>query len=430
MGQPPDDDVDERAAAPGDAAGGEPNADDEGRDDDGPAGTADIHVPHVHSHSHAADGLVTSEPVRRALWITTAVVGVLTLVGVLLLWPGDSEGLSDPLLLDADPIPADVITSDVVPCSYDALLVCRLVGFELRGGEEEGTIRAMEMSIDNRVQVGDGIYVLAYPGAEGELNYVFYEFQRGTPMLLLLVFFMAAVLLLGRWRGVGALAGLAASLGVIVLFTLPSLLSGNDAVMVALVTASVIAFLALFLAHGFQVSTAVALLSTFLSLALIVALGWIFVIATRLTGFSDEGLLLAGLGSGIDARGIVLAGLVIGSLGVLDDVTVTQVSAVWELKRARPDLSTADLYRPVVRIGRDHISSTVNTLFLAYAGAALPLLLLFTEAGQSVTSLLTREVIAVEIVRALVGSIGLVASVPISTYMAAKVLTTSERLAT
>jgi uncharacterized membrane protein len=382
-------------------------------------------VSHSHAHVHGGDELVTSPTVRRGLWIAVAVVGVLTVLGVAVLWPGERSGATDPLGLGADPIPADVITSDVVPCSYDPLLVCRLVGFELRGGEEEGLIRAIEMSIDNRVSVGDGIYVLAYGGAEGELNYVFYEFQRSTPMLLLLLFFIAAVLLLGRWRGVGALAGLAASLGVIVLFTLPSLLSGNDPVFVALVTASVIAFLALFLAHGFGISTAVALLSTFISLALIVFLGWIFVLATNLTGFADDSsLLLVGLGAGLDARGIVLAGLVIGSLGVLDDVTVTQVSAVWELKRARPDLSTADLYRPVVRIGRDHISSTVNTLFLAYAGAALPLLLLFTEAAQSVTGVLTREVIAVEIVRALVGSIGLVASVPISTYMAARVLST------
>jgi uncharacterized membrane protein len=382
-------------------------------------------VSHSHAHVHGGDELLTSPTVRRGLWIAVAIVGVLTVLGVAVLWPGDRSGATDPLGLGADPIPADVITSDVVPCTYDPLLACRLVGFELRGGEEEGLIRAIEMSIDNRVSVGDGIYVLAYGGADGELNYVFYEFQRGTPMLLLLVFFIAAVLLLGRWRGVGALAGLAASLGVIVLFTLPSLLSGNDPVFVALVTASVIAFLALFLAHGFGISTAVALLSTFISLALIVLLGWIFVLATNLTGFADDSsLLLVGLGAGLDARGIVLAGLVIGSLGVLDDVTVTQVSAVWELKRARPDLSTAELYRPVVRIGRDHISSTVNTLFLAYAGAALPLLLLFTEAAQSVTGVLTREVIAVEIVRALVGSIGLVASVPISTYMAARVLST------
>lgn len=370
------------------------------------------------------DELVTSPTVTRALWIAVVAVAAVTLVGIVLLWPGSDRRGDDPLLLDADPIAAEVITASVVPCSYDPLLVCRLIGFDLQGGPEQGQIRAIEMSIDNRVNAGDGIYVLAYPTADGSFDYVFYEFQRGTPLLLLTLLFVGSVLLLGRWRGVGAIGGLGLSLLIIVMFALPSLLDGNDAVLVALVAASVIAYVTLFLAHGVVVSTAVALLSTFASLALIVVLGWVFVGATRLTGLADDSsLLLLGLGSGLDARGIVLAGLVIGALGVLDDVTVTQVSAVWELKRARPDLGLWELYRPAVRIGRDHISSTVNTLFLAYAGAALPLLLLFTEAGQAFGSVITREVIAVEVVRALVGSIGLVASVPISTFLAAKVLT-------
>lgn len=128
----------------------------------------------------------------------------------------------------------------------------------------------------------------------------------------------------------------------------------------------------------------------------------------------------------IDARGILLAGIVIGSLGVLDDVTVTQVSAVGQLRQSRPDASAHELYRSALTIGRDHISSTVNTLVLAYAGASLPLLLLFTEAGQGgVSDVTTREIVAVEVVRALVGSIGLVASVPISTWLAARVFTTT-----
>lgn len=144
---------------------------------------------------------------------------------------------------------------------------------------------------------------------------------------------------------------------------------------------------------------------------------------SNLTGLADESVgFLAALGSDINPQGLLLAGVVIGSLGVLDDVTVTQVSAVWELKRARPNARTVDLYRRAVRIGRDHISSTVNTLFLAYAGASLPLLLLFQEAGQSISSIATREIVAVEIVRALVGSVGLVASVPISTALAATIL--------
>jgi uncharacterized membrane protein len=219
---------------------------------------------------------------------------------------------------------------------------------------------------------------------------------------------------------VGALAGLVASLIVIILFVLPAVLDGTNAVLVALVAAGAIAFLALFLAHGVQLATATALLSSIASLAITAILAWIFIGFTKLTGLANESIgFLGALGTDINPEGLLLAGVVIGSLGVLDDVTVTQVSAVWELKRAQPDADAADLYRRAVRIGRDHISSTVNTLFLAYAGAALPLLLLFQEAGQSVSAVATREVVAVEVVRALVGSIGLVASVPISTALAA-----------
>jgi uncharacterized membrane protein len=182
------------------------------------------------------------------------------------------------------------------------------------------------------------------------------------------------------------------------------------------------------MAHGFSASTDVALLSTFLSLGLTGVLAWGFVQLTNLTGFTDDAVFtLRALGTEIDPRGILLAGIVIGSLGVLDDVTVTQVSAVGELHRARPGIESRELFVSALRIGRDHISSTVNTLFLAYAGATLPLLIMFSEISEPVTSVATREVVATEIVRALVGSIGLVASVPISTGMAILVVGLRDR---
>ena len=361
---------------------------------------------------------------RRNLWIAVIVCGVITVLGLLVMWPSGDDPAGGDLGLDTDPIAAQVITTDDVPCSYDVLLLCRLVGFELTSGDDEGELGAIELNLDSSVSEGDGIYVVAFDEVDGGRAYSFYEFQRGTPMLLLLLLFCAAVVTLGRWRGLGALAGLGVSLIVLTFFTLPSVLDGNNAVAVALVSASVIAFFALFLAHGAGISTVVALLSMFVSLGLTAFLAWLFVVSTKLTGFTDDATyLLVGLAEGLDVRGIVLAGVVIGSLGVLDDVVVTQVSSVWELKRADPTLGTMELFTPAMRIGRDHISSTVNTLFLAYAGAALPLLLLFTESAQSLSSVVTREVVATEVVRALVGSIGLVASVPISTWLAATVLT-------
>jgi uncharacterized membrane protein len=331
------------------------------------------------------------------------------------------------MLLDAEPLSATVTVADVVPCSYDPTADCRLIGFELDGTPNGERWGSMEHSLDSALRVGDDIKVTAFVAPDGQISYSFFDYQRGTAMMWLIGLFVVAVLALGRWRGLGALGGLAFSLAAIVWFTLPAVLNGSNAVAVALVTASLIAFAALFLAHGFELGTAVALLSTFASLVITAVLASVFVGASNLTGLTDDSsIMLAGLAGSIDPRGILLAGVVIGALGVLDDVTVTQVSAVWELKRVQPGLGVRELVRPALRIGRDHISSTVNTLFLAYAGAALPLLLLFTQAGQDLTDVATREVVAIEVVRALIGSIGLVASVPITTWLAAVVATSGD----
>ena len=379
-------------------------------------------------HSHGVDGghdldhLVRPQ-IRRTMWAAVGVCAFAVVVGLIALWPGGGGDESDPLGLAGEPVRASVGSVEDVPCSFDPLLACKRVALVVSEGEFDGDRFELEQPLGSTIASGDAVLVDLVDVGGPLPQAVFYDFQRGTPMLLLLILFVGAIVVLGRWRGVGALAGLAMSFVVIVLFALPALLAGSNAVAVALVTAGAIAFVALFLAHGRGLSTAVALLSTFVSLALTGLLAWVFLSASKFTGFGDENVgFLDALGSQIDPRGLLLAGVVIGSLGVLDDVTVTQVSAVWELKRAAPGAGFGELYGRALRIGRDHISSTVNTLFLAYAGASLPLLLLFSEAEQGLGSVSTREVVAVEIVRALVGSIGLVASVPISTALAAAVL--------
>jgi len=357
------------------------------------------------------------------MWAAVGACALVVVIGLIVLWPGGGSEGSDPLGLAGDPVKASVGSVEEVPCSFDPLLACKRIGLVVSEGEFNGERFELEWPIDSTISSGDGVLVDLVETSDGTRQAVFYDFQRGTPMLLLLILFVAAIVVLGRWRGVGAIAGLAMSFVVIVMFALPALLGGANSIAVALVTAGAIAFVALFLAHGRGLATAAALLSTFASLAITGLLAWVFLSASKFTGFGDENVgFLDALGSQIDPRGLLLAGVVIGSLGVLDDVTVTQVSAVWELKRASPDAGFGELYARALRIGRDHISSTVNTLFLAYAGASLPLLLLFSEAEQNLGSVATREVVAVEIVRALVGSIGLVASVPISTALAAKVL--------
>jgi uncharacterized membrane protein len=209
-----------------------------------------------------------------------------------------------------------------------------------------------------------------------------------------------------------------------VAFLFPSVLDGNDPTAVALVSAVLIALVALYLTHGITERTTVALLGTFAALGLTAVLAALFTSLARFTGFgTEDAYFLQVASTGVDIKGLVLAGIIIGSLGVLDDVTVTQVSAVWQLHQANPGFGARRLYGAAVAIGRDHIASTVNTLVLAYAGASLPLLLLFTQAGRSLVDVAAGELVAVEVVRTLVGSVGLVAAVPITTALAALVVT-------
>ncbi|GAA3840248.1 hypothetical protein GCM10022403_085620 [Streptomyces coacervatus] len=242
-------------------------------------------------------------------------------------------------------------------------------------------------------------------------------------MGLLAGIFALAVVVVGRLRGVMALVAPAISFLVLNFFVLPTVLQGSNPLLVAVIGSSAMMLIALYTCHGPSARTSVAVLGTPLSLALIGILGSVFIGWAALTGNTDDSTgLIHGLYPKLDMSGLLLAGVIIGSLGVLDDVTVTQTSAVWELHDANPAMSWRRLCRAGIRIGRDHIASVVNTLVLAYAGAALPLLLLFSIAQSGVGTVANSQLVAEEIVRTLVGSIGLVASVPVTTLLASLVV--------
>ncbi|HEX2063668.1 MAG TPA: YibE/F family protein, partial [Acidimicrobiales bacterium] len=307
---------------------------------------------------------------------------------------------------------------------------CRAAFVLLTSGPDKDTVVTLETSVGPgapELSEGDRIVVGFTPDLPEGAQYYFSDFQRGPPLVWLALLFAGAVVLLGRMRGVRALAGLAISLLVLLVFVLPSILEGSSPIAVAVVGSSVILLANLYLAHGFNLRTTTAVVGTLVSLALIGLLAVIFVAAAHFTGLgTEEATFLQAASSRINLKGLLLGGIIIGSLGVLDDVTVTQSSAVWELHQANPGLGPRRLYHSALRIGRDHIASTVNTLVLAYAGASLPLLILLVEANQDVANVLTGELVAVEIVRTLVGSIGLVASVPITTALAALVVSREE----
>lgn len=250
------------------------------------------------------------------------------------------------------------------------------------------------------------------------------DFPRGQPLVLLTLVFVLAVIALGRWQGVRALAGLLLSAGLIVGFFIPALLDGTSPTVLALVTATAVMLVTLPLSHGMSPPVAAAAVGTILALAATVGLALLAVELTSLTGLASEDVQLVrfSVGHPVDLRGLLLAGMIIGTLGVLDDVTVSQSSTVSALRRADPSMPARRAFAEALAVGRDHIAATVNTLFLAYAGAALPLLILFSLGGGSVPDTLTSELVAQEIVRTLVGSIGLIVAVPITTAFAALAL--------
>jgi uncharacterized membrane protein len=274
-----------------------------------------------------------------------------------------------------------------------------------------------------RFAVDDEI-VLSYGGgnATDGGSYQLVDFQRDVPLALLAGLFAVAVLVLGRWQGLKALGALVISFVVLVFFVLPAIIAGESPLLVAVVGAGVIMFVVLYLTHGLSARTSTAVLGTMVSLTLIGVLGALWAAFANLTGLDEDTATLVGLlDRSIDTRGLLLAGVVIGALGVLDDVTVTQTSAVWELRAANPSLTRGQLYAAALRIGRDHVASAVNTLVMAYAGAALPLLLYSSISGVGIGNILTSQAVAQEIVRTLVGSIGIVAAVPVTTALAAAV---------
>lgn len=366
-----------------------------------------------------------------ALNVVVALAGLITLVGLVALWPrgdvrGDIRGLG--VAIAAESFEARVTDLRQVPCQGtqpEEDILCLRATFELTEGADRGRSVVQEFPIGAgtpEFQESEGVIVAHDPQAAEGFQYRFADRDRKSVLAWLALGFAAAVVLLGRLRGLAALVGLAATFVILLLFVLPAILEGRSPLLVAVAGAAAIAFLALYLAHGFTPMTSVAVVGTLASLALTAILASAFVEAARITGLATEEALILRVGAAqLDLAGLILGGVVIGALGAIDDMTVTQASAVWELRAANPAMPAGALARAGMRIGRDHVASTVNTLFLAYAGASMPLLVLFVLSRQALVTVANTEIVATEIVRTLVGSIGLVASVPLTTWLASYV---------
>lgn len=280
------------------------------------------------------------------------------------------------------------------------------------------------------IRPGDKLLVTLGQRPDGSPTAYFTDFVRTHPLLWLLGTFVVFSVVISGWKGVRSLLGMAFSLGVIILYIIPQILNGQDPVLVSIVGAFALLSVTLYLIYGWTLKTHAAVLGTLIALVITGILANFFIDLTRLTGFgSEDALFLVQQPEiTINLRGLVMGGMLIGALGVLDDLVTTQASAVFEIHAANPTMKWRYLYRSAMRIGQDHVAATVNTLVLAYAGAALPMLLLFSLSGEQYSYLINLEFVAEEIVRTLVGSLGLIAAVPITTALSSWVAVYHERL--
>ncbi|MEU9086851.1 YibE/F family protein [Streptomyces sp. NPDC048357] len=402
---------------------------------------------HSHSHGHGPAAPV-SKHLRKVIAAVLIPFATAVFIGMVVLWPGGAPAHERTGVgFDRQTQQGKVVSLEHVDCkSVNAAQVpptadpttpegreaqaaqtgeCAKATVEVGTGPDKGRtfVEIVQPGAPRQLTDGQEVVVAYAPDAPRDLQYSVIDVNRKIPLAVLAGIFAVSVVLVGRMRGLFALIALIVSFGVLTLFILPAILQGSNPLVVAVVGASAIMLIALYMCHGLTARTSVAVLGTLVSLLLIGLLGSVFIDWASLTGNTDDNTgLIHGLYPDIDMSGLLLASIIIGSLGVLDDVTVTQTSAVWELHAADPSMGSRGLYRAAIRIGRDHIASVVNTLVLAYAGAALPLLLLFSIANSSMGSVANSELVAVEIVRTLVGSIGLVASVPVTTALASLVV--------
>ncbi len=374
----------------------------------------------AHSHGHGPVVIPAAEARRVRAVLAAMVVPLLlaTIVGLVALWPrGETTIGSVPLTADGATFERGVVTD--VPGTDGAEVVVRVETGEYAG--REVSVQAPPEVIDEGVEVGDEIRMLYLESAAATGSpFVFVDFVRDIPVIVLLVLYLLVVALVARWRGLAAVLGLGASLVVVGLFVIPALTIGTSPLLVALVGSSAMMFGAVYFAHGVSIRTTTALLGTFAGLAITTVLGWWSIDAGNLVGNgSEEAYMVYTTFPGVSLSALLLCGIVIAGLGALNDVTITQASAVWELHATDPSAGRARIFARAMRIGRDHIASTVYTLAFAYVGTSLPLLMVGAIYDRSLVEFFMSGEIVEEVVRTLVSSIGLVLAIPATTAIAA-----------
>jgi uncharacterized membrane protein len=375
-------------------------------------------------------GALVRSRLGAAMVVSLAALVAVTVIGLVVLWPNGNLKHSSSLV-STKTVAGEVIAVKDVSCPFQvAGNRCQTATVKVLEGKNKGDTAQLQLSGASgpvTAKVGDRVRVFKTPPpppgtpvTQQPPPYSFADFDRRAPMLWLTVAFVVLLLLTGRFNGLRALIGLAASLAVLLKFVIPSILDGNSPLAVALIGSFAVLLATIPVSYGIGAKAIAAWLGTAASLLLAVALADQFTQVAHLTGASsEEAVFLSTTGSRLSLQGLLLAGMVVGALGVLADLTVSQASTVIALRRANPSLGFRALFRGALDVGHDHIAATVNTLVFAYAGASLPVLLIFSIGGTTFTDGVNSEAVAEEVIAALIGSIGLIASMPITTALAA-----------
>lgn len=365
---------------------------------------------------------LSGSPGGRALIGAAAVIAIATVLGLVLLWPGHVDAPRGDAL-GGPSRSATVTRIDSSPCGGPTAQQCRVIDVKISKATSSITLGPVATNLPT-LERGTKVRVARTPRATGQPAggeaWQFVSVDRRGGLTVLAVCSLLLALLVIRVRGLLAAVGVGASLALVLVFTIPAILSGGSALLIALVTASAVMFVTVGLTHGLSAASLAAVLGITATLLVTCAAAELATHLVALDGQSNElAQYLAQRESRLSLQGIVLAGMLIGALGVLADTAVTQASAVMALRRANPDLAVGDLYREASIVGRDHLSATIHTLVLAYAGTALPLLLLMRSGGVGVTDALVTQDVAEPVAAALVGCLGLVVAVPITTILSA-----------
>ena len=390
-------------------------------------------MAHLHIADKAtevADSLRSQRVLRVLVWILIP-IAIWTLGALVWMWPSDtarhiradSTTVAVPGMTIVDGTVTDVTEINCDGVSGSATgdrSKCARLQVRVDQGPEAGSSHEMVVAAAvyaSGIKTGEKVRVYRTPIDNAPAAYQFADFQRTVPMVLLTLLFVAATVAVARWRGLIALAGLVFAGFVMVQFMFPALIEGRDPVLVGLVGSTTIMFVVLYAAHGISARTTTALVGTLFGLFLSALLGWAATASAHLSGVaSEDDFVLSASAPDLRLTSVVICGVIIASMGVLNDVTITQASAVWELSSGQDDART--LFTKAMRIGRDHIASSVYTTAFASAGAVLRVLLLLVVYDRPLFTSLVTEQFAGEVVRTLVSSIGLVLSVPLTTLVA------------